>query len=146
MISAMGVQKHIHDSQNTMTMEQKDRSLTVMIPRAKYHPNAQQSNSSAILLMGPEMSRHEIHQQVIVYTDSDTELSLCYRSIDNVIHLFQIQNNANQNLIARTESLCSTAEAKLLSYLDVSPSNKKVLNWEFYRNTEILVFGSGNLK
>lgn len=59
------------------TMEQRDRSLTVMIPRAKYHPAA--PNSS----MDIEYDR-------------------------------------------RSASVCSTTEAKLLNYLDASPSTSKV--------------------
>lgn len=58
-------------------MEQRDRSLTVMIPRAKYHPAA--PNSS----MDIEYDR-------------------------------------------RSASVCSTTEAKLLNYLDASPSTSKV--------------------
>lgn len=59
------------------TMEQRDRSLTVMIPRAKYHPAA--LNSS----MDIEYDR-------------------------------------------RSASVCSTTEAKLINYLDASPSTSKV--------------------
>lgn len=58
-------------------MEQRDRSLTVMIPRAKYHPAA--PNSS----MDIEYDR-------------------------------------------RSASVCSTTEAKLINYLDASPSTSKV--------------------
>lgn len=57
---------------------QKDRSLTVMIPRAKYHPT--QSNNT------------------------------------------QNESQSQQNYGVATASICSTTEAKLLSYLDISPS------------------------
>lgn len=58
-------------------MEQRDRSLTVMIPRAKYHPAPPNSN------MDIEYDR-------------------------------------------RSVSVCSTTEAKLINYLDASPSTSKV--------------------
>lgn len=59
---------------------QKDRSLTVMIPRAKYHPCP--SNN-----------------------------------IQN-----ESQSQQNNGITTTTASICSTTEAKLLSYLDISPS------------------------
>lgn len=59
----------------------KDRSLTVMIPRAKYHP-------------APPAPP----------------------TIQNESQIHQSQG------IATTVSICSTTEAKLLSYLDISPS------------------------
>lgn len=62
----------------TLGMEQKDRSLTVMIPRAKYHPAAPPP------------------PPIVVAT-------------------------ARYNMDS-APSVCSTTEAKLLSYLDVSPS------------------------
>lgn len=60
-------------------MEQRDRSLTVMIPRAKYHPAPPSAN------------------------------------IDSLEH------------DRRSLSVCSTSEAKLINYLDASPSTSKVM-------------------
>lgn len=62
----------------TLGMEQKDRSLTVMIPRAKYHP-------------APPPP-----PPIVVATTR-----------------YNMDSGA---------SVCSTTEAKLLSYLDASPS------------------------
>lgn len=82
-------------SGNTGTIEQKERSLTVMIPRAKYHPppvihGAGRYSSGAG--GGGDADPYDHHQQQQ----------------------------------ARTASICSATEAKLLSYLDVSPSATKV--------------------
>lgn len=66
-------------STKTSTMEQRDRSLTVMIPRAKYHPAPPSANIDSL--------------------DSHDRRSL---------------------------SVCSTSEAKLINYLDASPSTSKV--------------------
>ncbi len=63
----------------TLGMEQKDRSLTVMIPRAKYHPAAPPPPPPIVVAT----TRYNM--------DS-------------------------------APSVCSTTEAKLLSYLDASPS------------------------
>uniref|UniRef100_A0A336MDB4 CSON015464 protein n=1 Tax=Culicoides sonorensis TaxID=179676 RepID=A0A336MDB4_CULSO len=73
---APSVEKKMIVKPKISTMEQRDRSLTVMIPRAKYHPVA--PNSS----MDIEYDR-------------------------------------------RSASVCSTTEAKLLNYLDASPSTSK---------------------
>lgn len=69
--------------------EQKDRSLTVMIPRAKYHP---QTGSAA-----------QTAQQTTQRYD-------------------MLYGAAAKSPTAATPSVCSTTEAKLLSYLDASPS------------------------
>lgn len=66
-------------------MEQKDRSLTVMIPRAKYHPT-------------PTVP----------------------------------QSHNMESYDRRSTSVCSTTEAKLLSYLDASPSATKVSCFFFF--------------
>lgn len=65
----------------TLGMDQKDRSLTVMIPRAKYHPAAPPP-------------------PIVVATTR--------YNMDSA------------------PSVCSTTEAKLLSYLDASPSSTTV--------------------
>ena len=78
-------------------MEQKDRSLTVMIPRAKYHPLSQPPQSSSIVAAAE------------VINDSRYNLE-------------------SYDKHAATASVCSTTEAKLLSYLDASPSAAKVVS------------------
>lgn len=70
----------------TLGMEQKDRSLTVMIPRAKYHPAAPPP------------------PPIVVATTR--------YNMDSA------------------PSVCSTTEAKLLSYLDASPSATTVSLFE----------------
>lgn len=71
--------RDLASTSNNSYAGQKDRSLTVMIPRAKYHPTL--SNN--------------------ISTES------------------QVHHN---NHGVATASICSTTEAKLLSYLDISPS------------------------
>lgn len=70
-------------STNKSTMEQRDRSLTVMIPRAKYHP-----------------------------------------APPSVTNMDSLENER------RSLSVCSTSEAKLINYLDASPSTSKVRSYE----------------
>lgn len=69
--------------------EQKDRSLTVMIPRAKYHPQTGGGAQTA--------------QQTTKRYD-------------------MMYGAAAKQTTAAAPSVCSTTEAKLLSYLDASPS------------------------
>lgn len=70
--------------------EQKDRSLTVMIPRAKYHP---QNGGGAAQTAQQTTQRYDM-----------------------------LYGATAKQTIAATPSVCSTTEAKLLSYLDASPS------------------------
>lgn len=77
------------------TIDQKNRSLTVMIPRAKY----QSQHGNLMLIDVPQSGHHNALQK------SD-------------VHHHQPNCGA--------ESIGSTAEAKLLTYLDANPSTSKV--------------------
>lgn len=113
MTSNMG--KHGHN-QNSMARDQKDRSLTVMIPRAKYHPHAQPAQQPAILLINSQQHAIDGHHPILVQTNSQQPISFEQHS-----------SLQTQMTIGRTDSLCSASEAKLLSYLDASPSTSKVV-------------------
>lgn len=91
-----------------MLRDQKDRSLTVMIPRAKYHSNAQPAQQSAILLFSSQQPHIDPHHPILIQTSSQP--------------IEQYSSLKTQ----KTDSLCSTSETKLLNYLDVSPSTSKV--------------------
>lgn len=80
----------------TNTIEQKNRSLTVMIPRAKY----QSQHGNIMLIDAPQLGQHHQMQK------SDAN---------------QHQPNCGP------ESIGSTAEAKLLTYLDSNPSTSHVI-------------------
>lgn len=79
----------------TGTIDQKNRSLTVMIPRAKY----QSQHGNLILIDAPQAGQH---------------------------HQMQKSDAHQHQLNCGAESIGSTAEAKLLTYLDANPSTSKV--------------------
>lgn len=80
----------------TNTIEQKNRSLTVMIPRAKY----QSQHGNIMLIDAPQPGQH---------------------------HQMQKSDVHQHQPICGAESIGSTAEAKLLTYLDSNPSTSHVI-------------------
>lgn len=79
----------------TNTIEQKNRSLTVMIPRAKYQ------HGNIMLIDAPQPGQHHQMQKFDVH---------------------QHQPNCG------ADSIGSTAEAKLLTYLEANPSTSHVIS------------------
>lgn len=77
-----------------MTQNQKNRSMTVMIPRAKYQ--------HGMLIDGPPIMNHQAMQKTL-----------------------SAFSQPKSNLM-KTDSIGSTTEAKLLNYLDASPSTSNV--------------------
>lgn len=128
MMSGAVMPPHSHISKDSghkqAALDQKDRSLTVMIPRAKYHPNAQPPQQPQMHLLNPQNHHSDSHQQVLIQTNS-LQLHGHNRS-DGMQPSPQTQTHLATATITSTGSVCSNTEAKLLSYLDASPSASKV--------------------
>lgn len=101
------------NGKNLIVCDQKNRSMKVMIPRAKYCPTTQGGQQSAIILVSPQDHIIDTHHPILIQTNQQP-ISLDHSSIPT------------QMTITQTDSLCSNNEAKILSYLDASPSTSKV--------------------
>ena len=98
---------------NAMLAEQQDRSLTVIIPRVKYHSTVFHAQAAA------QLPLEEHHQQKIITSEAQIPFQNHFsRKLSNTI-------TATSGTEAM-EPICPTTEAKLLSYLDASPSKTKV--------------------
>lgn len=91
-----GVAMPSQNNSTTNTIDQKNRSLTVMIPRAKYQ--SQHGNFMLIDASQP-IQQHQMHKSDVHHHQPNCGV----------------------------ESIGSTAEAKLLTYLDANPSTSKVI-------------------
>lgn len=105
-------------SQNS-AIEQKNRLLSVMIPRAKYH--SQQSNGADSQLPQQQQQHHHHHHH---HQSSKQDGKQNNPSTSLAVPDFSHTNKTMG--AAATDSVISTAEAKLLSYLDASPSKVSV--------------------
>lgn len=83
-------------------------------------------------MINPQTHQIESHQPILV--QSSMQHSGFDRVSDSLQHSsLQTQGHLTSGTVGRTDSVCSATEAKLLSYLDASPSTNKVLCLEMFQ-------------